>query len=215
MFNHLNYETMKTVFLKNWLAFGLMALAAFGFAACSDDDGTTPPPPGADETVVEGSYAGTMSVVEAAVPAEGEDADEPAGTAVEAAVSAEAVGFTDFPIRDLVVRIVGEDSADAIVEAVGKVDYSIPYTAEMSEDKSAVAMTLSPETLVISMPIEGAEPLEIGVAVSAEADAVYTVENGKLVFNLSVEGITVGGEALEGFEAFSLDFDLAKNTTEE
>lgn len=215
MFNHLNYETMKTVFLKNWLAFGLMALAAFGFAACSDDDGTTPPPPGADETVVEGSYAGTMSVVEAAAPAEGEDADEPAGTAVEAAVSAEAVGFTDFPIRDLVVRIVGEDSADAIVEAVGKVDYSIPYTAEMSEDKSAVAMTLSPETLVISMPIEGAEPLEIAVAISAAADATYTVESSKLGFALSVDGVTLGGEALEGFEAFSLDFDLAKNTTEE
>lgn len=210
MFNHLNYETMKTVFLKNWLAFGLMALAAFGFAACSDDDGTTPPPPGADETVVEGSYAGTMSVVEAAAPAEGEDADEPAGTAVEAAVSAEAVGFTDFPIRDLVVRIVGEDSADAIVEAVGKVDYSIPYTAEMSEDKSAVAMTLSPETLVISMPIEGAEPLEIAVAISAAADATYTVESSKLGFALSVDGVTLGGEALEGFEAFSLDFDLAK-----
>ena len=215
MFNHLNYETMKTVFLKNWLAFGLMALAAFGFAACSDDDGTTPPPPGADETVVEGSYAGTMSVVEAAAPAEGEDADEPAGTAVEAAVSAEAVGFTDFPIRDLVVRIVGEDSADAIVEAVGKVDYSIPYTAEMSEDKSTVAMTLSPETLTISMPVEGAEPLEIAVAISAAADATYTVESSKLGFALSVDGVTLGGEALEGFEAFSLDFDLAKNTTEE
>ena len=207
---------MKTSILKNWLASGLVAVAAIGFTACNDDNdgGTTPPPTDPDVTVVEGDYSGTMAVVEAAASAD-ESTAEPAGTAVEATVSAEAVVFADFPIRDLVVRIVGEESADAIVEAVGQVDYSVAYTAAMSEDKTAVAMTLAPETLAISMPVEGAEPLEIAVTVSAAADATYNVESGKLDFALSVDGVTVGGVAMEEFEPFSLDFDLAKNTTEE
>lgn len=196
------------------MAAGLVTAAAFGFVACSDDGGETPPPTDPDVTVVVGSYTGEMTVAEAAEAAAYNTA-EPAGTAVNAEVSAETVEFSDFPIRDLVVKIVGEDSADAIVEAVGKVDYAIPYTAEMSEDKAAVAMTLAPETLAISMPVEGAEPLEIGVTISAGADATYTVESGKLGFALSVDGVTVGGEALEGFEAFSLDFDLAKSAAEE
>lgn len=194
-----------------------MAVAVFGFTACSeeDDGGTTPPPTDPDETVVVGAYTGTMAVVEVAPTADenaGEPA-EPAGTAVEATVSADAVEFADFPIRDLVVRIVGEESADAIVEAVGKIDYSVAYTAAMSEDKATVAMTLAPEALKISMPIEGSDPLEIDVTISAGADATYTVESGKLGFTLSVEGVSLGGEAMEGFEAFSLGFDLAKNTT--
>ena len=207
---------MKTPILKNWLASGLMAVAVFGFTACSEDNdgGTTPPPTDPDVTVVEGTYSGTMAVAEAAGTAD-EGTEEPTGTAVDAAVSAEAIEFTDFPIRDLVAKIVGEESADAIVEAVGQVDYSVAYTAAMSEDKATVAMTLAPETLTISMPVEGAEPLEIAVAISAAADATYTVESSKLGFTLSVDGVTLGGEALEGFEAFSLDFDLAKNTTEE
>lgn len=210
---------MKTLFLKNWLAYGLMAVAAFGFTACSDGDGdgTTPPPTDPDETVVVGAYTGTMAVVEAAPTAdEGtEEPGEPAGTAVEAAVSADAIEFADFPIRDLVARIVGEESADAIVEAVGQIDYSVAYTAAMSEDKATVAMTLSPEALDISMPVEGADPLQIAVTISAGADATYTVESGKLGFTLSVEGVSLGGEAMEGFEPFSLGFDLAKTTTEE
>ena len=61
-------------------------------------------------------------------------------------------------------------------------------------------------------PVPNFSPIRarIAVAISAAADATYTVESSKLGFALSVDGVTLGGEALEGFEAFSLDFDLAK-----
>lgn len=204
---------MKTVFLKKWLVPGLMAAAFFGLAACSDDNGGTPPPPDPDTAVVEGIYTGTMTVADNA--SSGDGAAAPAGTAVTAEVTAEVVGFAGFPIRDLVVQIAGEDAADAIVDAVGEVDYAIPYTAVMSEDGSTVAMALAPETLNISMPVEGSEPVEVEVTVSAETEGIYTVGSGTLTFSLTIEGIVVGGEALDGVETFTLEFDLVNDDAAE
>ena len=111
------------------------------------------------------------------------------------------ISFTDFPIRDLVVKVLGtEEGVDEIVAAIGQVDYRVPYTAVMSEDKAMVAMTLAPEALKLTLPS--------GVSITAEADAVYTLESGKLLFGLAATGVKVGGVDLEAFEPFSLAFDL-------
>ena len=207
---------MKTVFLKKWLLPGLAAAAFFGLAACSDDDGGTPPPPDPDTAVVVGTYTGTMTVVDNASGGGATDtptdaATDTAGTTVTAEVTEDVVGFAGFPIRDLVVQIAGEDGADAIVEAVGEVDYAIPYAAVMSEDGSTVALALAPETLNISVAVEGSEPVEVDVTVSADTEGIYTVERGALNFSLTVEGIAVGGQALEGMESFTLEFDLVND----
>ena len=150
---------MKTFFGKSWMA-ALLAGACCVMVACDDDDnggGQTPPPTEPDITAVCGDYAGTMSVVEAAPAADGE---EPAGTAIEAAVSEAEISFTDFPIRDLVVKVLGtEEGVDEIVAAIGQVDYRVPYTAVMSEDKAMVAMTLAPEALKLTLPSGGRRPI--------------------------------------------------------
>ena len=172
--------------------------------ACDDDDnggGQTPPPTEPDITAVCGDYAGTMSVVEAA-------------PAIEAVVSEAEISFTDFPIRDLVVKVLGtEEGVDEIVAAIGQVDYRVPYTAVMSEDKATVAMTLAPEALKLTLPSGGEgdgemSDIEIEVSITAEADAVYTLESGKLLFGLAATGVKVGGVDMEAFEPFSLAFDL-------
>ncbi len=193
----------------------LLAGACCVMVACDDDDnggGQTPPPTEPDITAVCGDYAGTMSVVEAAPTAD--DGEEPAGTAIEAAVSEAEISFTDFPIRDLVVKVLGtEEGVDEIVAAIGQVEYRVPYTAVMSEDKETVAMTLAPEALKLTLPSGGesgdeTSDTEIEVSITAEADAVYTLESGKLLFGLAATGVKVGGVDMEAFEPFSLAFDL-------
>lgn len=182
--------------------------------ACDDDDdngGTTPPPTEPDITVVCGEYAGTMVVVEAS-PKGDDGAEEPAGTAVDAKVTGEAIEFTDFPVRDLIVKVLGtEEGVDEILAAIGQVDYNVPYTAQMSEDKASVAMTLKPEVLNLTLPGSGEEEpgTEIEVTVEATA-ATYTLESKRLGFGLSVAGVKVADVDLPDFESFALDFDLAK-----
>lgn len=205
---------MKRTFLKNWMAAALLVGACCGMVACDDDDdkgGTTPPPSDPDITVVCGEYAGTMSVVEAAPL--GEDGDEgAAGTAIEAKVTGEAIEFTDFPVRDLIVKVLGtEEGVDEILAAIGQVDYNVPYTAQMSEDKASVAMTLKPEVLKLTLPGSGEEDPGTEIEVTVEATAgTYTLESKTLGFGLSVAGVKVAGADLPDFESFTLDFDLAK-----
>lgn len=205
---------MKRTFLKNWMAAALLAGACCGMVACDDDDdkgGTTPPPTDPDITAVCGEYAGTMVVVEDS-PKSDDGSEEPAGTAVDAAVTDRAIEFADFPVRDLIVKILGtEEGVDEILAAIGTVSYEVPYTAQMSGDESAVEMTLTPETLNLTLSDGAEEPTETEIEVTIEATAgTYTLETGKLGFGLSVAQIKVGGTDLDGFESFSLDFDLAK-----
>lgn len=67
-----------------------------------NDWGTDP----ADETAVIGEYAGTMNVLEAAPTADSEE-ETPSGTEITAKVTADAIQFTDFPVRDLIIKVIG------------------------------------------------------------------------------------------------------------
>lgn len=171
-----------------------------------------PPPTEPDITVVCGEYAGTMVVAEAAPL--GEDVtEESAGTAVEAKVTGEAIEFSNFPVRDLIVKILGtEEDVDEILAAIGQVDYNLPYTAQMSEDKASVTMTFKPEVLKLTLPGGEGEDSGAEIEVTIEAtDGTYRLESKTLEFGLAVTGVKVAGIDLPGFESFSLDFDLAKN----
>ena len=81
-------------------------------------------------------------------------------------------------------------------------------------------MTLSPAELAFTLAVEGGETtadgseepagMEIVVTVESAADAVFTVESKNLVFDLSVAGVKCAGAELEGFEPFTLHFDLTQ-----
>lgn len=187
--------------------------ATFSLVACDDDDnGGTPPPTGPDATVVVGSYSGTMQLVEAQ-PKEGNEGEEPVGTELEATVTKDAVEFENFPIRSLVAAVLGEsgtdDVIDGIIEAVGPVGYTIPYTATINEDKTIVRMALNPEVLNITMGDPEAGGLTIAVTISAGSDGIYNLESKTLQFPLSVDKIQLGDG--EPFSApLHLAFDLIK-----
>ena len=124
----------------------------------------------------------------------------------------EAIEFADFPVRDLIVKILGtEEGVDEIIAAIGQIDYNVPYTAQISEDKASVAMTLKPEVLKLTLPGSGEEDPGTEIEVTIEAtDGTYTLESKALEFGLAVAGVKVAGVDLPDFESFSLDFDLAK-----
>lgn len=208
---------MKKMVLRNWLATLLFMAVCCGFVACDDDKEGAPVPEGIQAVV--GTYSGTMDVLEAQ-PLQN-DGDVTAGTALETSVSESKIEFNDFPIRDLVVKIVGEDMADAIVEAVGRVDYQISYSAVMSEDNSSVRMTLLPQPLKITIEEDSTEPaiedgnqgstsMEIEVGISASSEGLYGIESKKLGFNLSVDSVKLNGVDAPGFESFTLGFDFTK-----
>ena len=179
---------MKRYFLNKWMVATLLAGACCIMAACDDDNdngGIMPPPTDPDIEAVCGTYRGTMTVVETA-PVTDEGADEPSGTALDARVTNTAIAFMDFPIRDLVIKVLGTDEGiDAIIEAIGTVEYAIPYTASMNEDKTSVVLSLDPAILVLNLPAgndaEESAGTEIEVAISAEADGTYAWNRRNLV----------------------------------
>lgn len=189
-----------------------------GLVACDkDDQGNTPPPAPADITAVIGAYDGTMNIFQI-VPNESEG-EQPAATQVDATVTGEAIQFTDFPIRDLVIKVLGDETlADQIVAKIGKVDYSVPYTALMTEDKAGVTMILTPEPLKLTFTndsepenFEESASIEIEVEILAEGDGAYTIESKSMGFRISAASVKLAGTALPSFEPFTLAFDLAKN----
>lgn len=200
---------MKGTFLKNWLMAALLAGACCGAAACDDDKDGEIPDTGIES--VQGKYSGTMSVVEV-VPFSGEDTEEPGGATLDAVVTETVIELADIPIRDLIVRILGtEEGVDDLVEAIGPVDYVIPYVAQMSEDASSVELTLDPSVLKLLLPAgETGDSVEIEVTIEAETSGSYVPETEKLGFGLSVTGVELAGAGLEDFAPFSLDFDFDK-----
>lgn len=209
---------MKQMNVKNWMAALLLTGVCCGFVACNDDDGeNTPPPAEPNVTAVIGEYAGTMQIIEPTPTAE--SGEEPTGTPLTASVTGDQILFENFPIRDLIVKIIKDEAlADQIVAKIGQVDYAVPYAALMSEDKTTVRMTLTPDALKITLggseepapEPQAEEAIEIEVTISTAAEGVYTIESEKLSFTLSAEAVKYGGTELPGFEAFTLGFNLTK-----
>lgn len=211
---------MKKMVIKNWMMALLLSGVCCGFVACSSNDDNLPKA-APDITAVQGVYDGEMNPYEV-VPNEGEgEGEEPAGTQVDATVSSDAIVFENFPIRDLIIQVLGDEAlADAIVEKIGQVDYSVPYTALMNEDKTGVRLSLMPEPLKLTLPndneggetenFEAAESTEIEVSIVAEEEGVYTIESGKLGFRISAASVKIGENELPNFNPFTLDFDMNK-----
>lgn len=204
---------MKRVILKNWMAAVLLAGACSGLVACDDDNDGAPEEPSV--AAVQGKYSGTMAIGQAVAPTA---AETPAATALNAVVTADKIQFEDFPIRDLVIQVIGDETlADQIVSQVGKVTYEVPYTAQMSEDKATVKLTLTPGNLKLTLSENGneatlaeTEPTQIEVTITTEKEGTYTFASKKLGFNLSATSVKLGGEELPGFKALSLNFGLTK-----
>ena len=137
--------------------------------------------------------------------------------------SADTVYFDSFPIKDIVLDIVGdEETANKIVEAVGDVSYKIGYEPELNTEKDSILFVLDPKPLELNVSIpsetEGGEAqnLHIEVKVSPVDGANYEVETTNLKFKIYVPEVSLGeGDnepvALPGFVPATFDFELKKN----
>lgn len=205
----------------------LMLGCSLGFVACSDDDETTPTPPVEVTTDhMFGNYTGKMLyLTESSTTEDGTDGgeDTPEGTDVAVKVDNDTVYFDSFPIKDIVLDIVGdEETANKIVEAVGDVSYKIGYEPELNTEKDSILFVLDPKPLELNVSIptetEGGEAqnLHIEVKVSPVDGANYEVETTNLKFKIYVPEVSLGeGDnepvALPGFVPATFDFELKKN----
>ena len=123
--------------LNKLFASALVMGCTLGFASCDNDDTAAPPTIVSTQSMY-GDYTGVMTSL-TIVPYEKESTDTPEGTAITATVDNDTIYLTDFPIKDIVLSIVGDETtADQIVEAVGQVDYKIGYTPTLSAAKDSI-----------------------------------------------------------------------------
>lgn len=117
------------------------------FVSCSDDDDNNTPPTEVTAASVYGDYTGTMTTATVSpTDYNGTEEGEQTGTAVSAKVEGDTIYFDNFPIKDIVMSVVGDETtADQIVEAVGNVSYKIGYTPTVNEAKDSVMLALDPK----------------------------------------------------------------------
>ena len=153
------------------------------------------------------------------VPYEEKSTDTPEGTAITATVDNDTIYLTDFPIKDIVLSIVGDETtADQIVEAVGQVDYKIGYTPTLSAAKDSILFTLDPKPLKLSVNIPGTEegeslPTAIEIKVQAAEGANYEGKTTALKFGFQASEVLIGEDQtpLEGFTPTTFDFTTVKS----
>lgn len=195
-------------FNRLWMAC-VIAGTALTFTACSDDDEPTPDEPKTED--VYGNYTGTMTFkAEEEVANEANESGETEGIAVSATVKNDTVYFEDFPVRDLVASIVGEESADALVEAIGTVNYKVGYKASMTTAKDSVYMEVSPKPLELSIPVDEENTMAVSVEVSAADKANYEFETQNLNLKLKAEKVWVNEQEFPTFPVTDLTFEMTK-----
>lgn len=182
------------------------------------------PPTGVTSTKdMYGGHDGKMLTLSLS-PFEGkeEGPSTPDSIDVSAKVANDTIYFESFPIRDLVLSIVGdEETADQIVEAVGDVDYRIGYTPGLNATRDSILFTLDPKPLKLSVNLpsgtddgEPAQPLAIEVKVTPAPGAGYAARSTNMTFKFQAEEVLLGegeGQApLPGFTPTTFDFKMQK-----
>ncbi len=210
---------MKKTFKSMQLfAMMLFAGASVCFTACSDDDDVKNP----DEVTVEtmfGDYKGTVSISDLAVTGEDNAEETEPGLEISATIKDNTINLVKFPIKDIVLSIIGDETmADMIVNAVGDVDYSIPYEPTLTPQKDYIHMTLKPEPLKLAVEIPSTQEdadtpsLIVEVQIKAGEDAVYDVEDANVKFNITATKVLLGEgddqQELGDFVPKAFQFDM-------
>lgn len=200
----------------------LLLGCSFTMVSCDNDDENAPVIPDEVTTdVMYGDYEGKM-IVSSVNPNENGDSSEEGndttGVDISASVKNDTIYFEDYPIKDIVLSIVkDEDTANKIVEAVGKVNYKIGYEPKLTSAKDSITCNLEPEPLKLSVTIpssteEEPQALQIEVKVEANNNAMYSVEKGNLKFDIHATEVLLGeGEEqilLDNFEPISMGIEM-------
>ena len=114
------------------------------------------------------------------------------GTDVKANLNDDTIYINNFPIRDIVLSVVGDETlADQIVEAAGDINYPIGYDPKFNEDQDSIFLTLKPEALKLSVDIpsgtktDETTPMNIEVKVETDTVGNYAQVGGFLKFRFA------------------------------
>lgn len=210
---------MRKVFRPASLFISMLVLGgSFVFTACSDDDDKLPKKVTTES--MWGGYTGKMTALNISPAEEGNDGEEtPAGTDISAKVANDTIYFEQFPIKDIVLSIVGDETvADNIVEAVGDVNYKIGYKPTLTQNQDSVQFVMDPKPLQLAISIpasqegEEAQALQIEVKVEAGEGAGYDVESANMKFHFGATEVLLGEgddqQALPEFQPTTFHFDM-------
>lgn len=123
--------------------------------------------------------------------------------------------------NDFQVMRIDPDAAEAIIKAVGDVEYKIPYQAAFNDNKDNILLQMSPEPLVLEIAMEpqpirkteGEEEtpkLTVKVTIKADEKGSYAYEGQKLKFAIQATEVTVNEERFDKFPATTFSFDMTK-----
>ena len=158
-----------------------------------------------------GDYTGGLTFDPGVNPTEGEEGEEEInGIAVDATVRNDTVYFNDFPVRDVIASVVGEESADQIVEAIGTVSYKVGYKASMTAAKDSVYMEMSPKALELTLPVDEKNTTTVSVEISAANKGNYEFETQNLNMELKAEKVLVNEQEFPTFPATGFIFEMKK-----
>lgn len=206
--------------LNKLFASALVMGCTLGFASCDNDDTATPPTIVSTQSMY-GDYTGVMTSL-TIVPYEEESTDTPEGTAITATVDNDTIYLTDFPIKDIVLSIVKDETmADQIVEAVGQVSYKVGYKGTLNAAKDSVHFSTATKPLKLAVQIPSAtnseetQALVVEVSVDPVAGGAYSVEDSEVEFSLNVTEVKLGEgenqEPLPNFNGMTLNFDMTQD----
>lgn len=209
---------MKT--LKKMYSLLLVAAVSFGMISCDNDNDMPNPPEEVATDVVWGNFTGNVLMVPIEKEEEGNE-----GLTVMAKVENDTIAFDDFPIKDIILSIVNdEETANKIVEAVGKVNYKIGYKPELSEQKDIVGLTLDPKPLELSVNLPSGNEDEVTTLLvkanivatgTTGASDFYVVESMNLKFKFIMKEVLIGSKdtdmvTVEGFVPSLFDFNMTE-----
>ena len=108
------------------------------FTSCSSDDDENIPVYSLKD--VEGTYSGKMQTTSIA-PLENAENEAEDGVTVNAELKDNHILISKFPVEDLIKSIIEDpDAAEAIIKAVGDVEYKIPYQAAFNDNKDNILL---------------------------------------------------------------------------
>lgn len=213
-------EMKKVCCFNRFFLFAVALSLVSTFISCSSDD-EEPNIPVYSVKDVEGTYSGkmlTVSIVPTLLQNYGKS-NQPVGIDVNAEVKDDQIFIKKFPVDDLIKGIIEDpESAEAIIKAIGDVDYEIPYKAAFDDNKNNILLQLSPEPLTLEIKTEpvqkadGEETPSITVKVSIKADEKgnFAYQGKKLTFKIQTTEVLVNNEPFE-FPVTTFSFGMIKN----
>lgn len=195
------------------------------FTACSNDDEGDDIPTFTLKDVV-GNYSGLMltefePIINPHENAGKEEGETPEGIEVKAEVKDKQIVIEKLPLEDLIKSIIkDEDQARLIIQGIGDVSYTIPYTPTFDELKSNILLMLTPEPLEIKFIApaptpqadeeEEANEIIIKVTIEANQNGNYAYDGGKLTFTIKATEVKVADMPFEKFTTTTFSFDMTK-----